>query len=47
MGFIIFSHFMEVTAQIMPLDRPISLFTQQLLQYEGVPQEVNAMGTFV
>jgi len=48
MGLIKCAYFMAVTAQVTPLDRPIVLFTQQLLQYQGVLWELGAaVRTFV
>jgi len=37
MVLIYFAHFMVVAAHVTPLDKPVGLFTQQLLRYQGLP----------
>jgi len=42
-----FPHFVVETVQIIPFDKPVVPFTQQLLRYLGVPREGVYVGTFV
>jgi len=37
-------HFMLAAVPIIPLDRPVAPFIQQLLQYQGVPRERHGCG---
>ena len=46
MVLIVFAHLMAVTAQIIPLDKPVAPFIQQLLQYQWETRGV-AAGTLV
>jgi len=47
MDLINFAHLMVVAAQLIPFDRPVAPFTQQILRYQGVPREGVVVGTFV
>jgi len=38
----------NLAAQVIPFDRPVASFTQQLLRYQGAPRKgVAVLGTFV
>jgi len=42
-----FVHFMVGASKIIPLDKPVVAFTQQLLQYQWALMGSVAVGTFV